>query len=256
LRVLTSLTASCIVAMFTSVALAEETGDLKINFVHGGKAFKPKPINVNKDVGFCGKNGLVDERLLINDKNMGIKNVIVYVYTGRGGSKLAKVDPANNTHTLANQNCRFEPHIVIAQTGDKLKVTNPDPVGHNANMNFFNNKAENLMIPSGKDQLIELKKAEPAPIPIDCNIHPWMKSYVVVLEHPFAAVSDENGDLMIKGLPTGKKLTFRIFHEAGAIKEVDIEGKKEEWKRSRFEIKIKPGLNDLGTVTVPASALK
>jgi len=256
LRILTSLTTFLIIASIACTASAADTGDLKIKFQYEGKAFTPKPINVNKDVQFCGNKELVDERLLINSKNQGIKNIIVYVYTGRGGSKLDAVKPAGNTHTLANENCRFEPHIVIAQTGDKLKVTNPDAVGHNANMNFFENKAENLMIPAGKDQLVELAKPEPAPIPIDCNIHPWMKSYVVVLDHPYAAVSDENGDLTIKGLPAGKKLTFRIFHEAGAIKEVTIGGKKEEWKRSRFEVKIEPGMNDLGTVIVPAKALK
>lgn len=256
MRILTSLTAFALVTSIACVTTAADTGDLKINFQYEGKAFTPKPINVNKDVEFCGKHGLADERLLINPTNQGIQNVIVYVYTGRGGSKLDDVEPAGNSHTLANENCRFEPHIVIAQTGDKLKVTNPDPVGHNANMNFFENKAENLMIPSGKEQIVALEKPEPAPIPIDCNIHPWMKAYVVVLEHPYAAVSDENGDLTIKGLPAGDKLTFRIFHEAGAINEVTVDGKKENWKRSRFELKIKPGMNDLGTVVVPTDALK
>ena len=256
MKVPTLLTAVLLTAALTASAAAADTGDLKIRFEYGGKPVAPKPIDVNKDVEFCGKHGLKDESLIINEKNKGIQNVVVYVYTGRGGSKLKKVDPANNTHTLANENCRFEPHILITQTGDTLKVTNPDPVGHNANMNFFNNKAENLMIPGGSEQTVSLAKAEPAPIPIDCNIHPWMKSYVLVLDHPFAAISDENGDLVIKGLPAGEELVFRVYHEAGAIKEVEIDGKKEAWKRSRFEVEIKEGMNDLGTVVVPADALE
>lgn len=256
LKVPTLLTAVLLVASFTLTASAEETGDLKIRFEYGGKLFTPKPIDVNKDVEFCGKHGLVQERLLVNKENNGIKNVVVYVYTGRGGAKLPKVDPANNTHTLANQNCRFEPHILITQTGDTLEVTNPDPVGHNANMNFLNNKAENLMIPGGSKQQIALEKAEPAPIPIDCNIHPWMKAYVLVLDHPFAAVSDENGDMVIKGLPVGKKLMFRAYHESGSFKDILVDGEKEGWKRNRFEVDIKEGMNDLGTVVVPAAAFE
>lgn len=239
-----------------AVTATAESGDLKMRFEYGGKVFEPSPIDVNKDVEFCGKHGLINESLLINQENNGIKNVVVYVYTGRGGSKLEKVEPAKNTHELANRNCRFDPHILITQVGDTLKVTNPDPVGHNANMNFFNNKAENLMIPSGQAQEVALEKEEPAPIPIDCNIHPWMKAYVVVLEHPFAAVSDENGELTIKGLPAGEKLTFRVYHESGAINEVKIDGKDESWRRSRFEVEIKPGMNDLGTIVVPAEALQ
>jgi plastocyanin len=244
--------------MFTSTvqAPAAETGDLKIRFEYGGDPPKPDAIDVNKDKEFCGKHPLMDERLIVSEKNKGIKNVLVYVYTGRGGSDLDKVEPVKNTHTLANDKCRFEPHIVVAQVGDTLKITNPDPVGHNANLGFFNNKAANFLIPPGQEKLVELEKDEPAPIPVDCNIHPWMKSFVVVLDHPFAAVSDENGDLIIKGLPVGKKLVFRAFHEAGSIQEVKIDGKDEPWKRSRFEVEIKAGENDMGTAVIDPDTFK
>ncbi|TWU59359.1 hypothetical protein Poly51_21470 [Rubripirellula tenax] len=236
-------------------AAAEETGDLKIRFEYGGEAVKPAPIDVNKDVEFCGKNPLVDERLLVNAENKGIKNVVVYVYTGRGGTDLPKMDPVKNTHTLANDQCRFEPHIVITQVGDTLEVTNPDSVGHNANLGFFNNKQQNFTIPAGQSKTVDLEKDEPAPIPVDCNIHPWMKSYVVVLEHPFAAVSNADGELVIKGLPVDTDLVFRAYHEAGSISDVTIDGKKAEWKRSRFETKVKAGMNDMGTVVIPADSL-
>lgn len=241
--------------LIVSMPARAETGDLKIHFEYAGDAPDPSAIDVNKDVQFCGKSKLMNERLLVNPKNKGVKNVVVYVYTGRGGSKLDPVPPAEKTLTLANDLCRFEPHIVIAQTGDTLKVTNPDAVGHNANLGFFNNKQQNFTIPAGQEKSVALEESEPAPIPVDCNIHPWMKSYVVVLDHPFAAVSDENGDLTIKGLPAGEELVFRVYHEAGGIKEVEINGKSEEWSRSRFEVDIKPGMNDLGTVVIPANAL-
>ncbi len=235
---------------------AEETGDLKIRFEYGGDAPKAEPINVNKDVEFCGKKPLINEQLLVNPDNKGVKNVVVYVYTGRGGTKLDKYDPPKNTHTLANENCRFEPHIVIAQVGDTLEVTNPDAVGHNANLNFFNNKQQNFTIPAGQSKKVELEKDEPAPIPVDCNIHPWMKSFVVVLEHPFAAVSNSDGELVIKGLPVDTKLVFRAYHESGSISDVTVDGKKENWNRSRFETEVKAGMNDMGTVIIPAADLK
>ena len=241
--------------VFGAAPALAQNGDLKIRFVYGGDPPDVAEVNVNKDVAFCGKNKVLNDRLLVNKENKGIKNVGVYVYTGRGGSDLDDVEPAKNTHTLANSNCRFEPHIVIAQTGDTLKVTNPDAVGHNANLGFFNNKQQNFTIPAGQEKSVELERDEPAPIPVDCNIHPWMKAYVVVLDHPFAAASDENGDLLIKGLPAGEELVFRAYHEAGSLSEVKINGKDEEWKRSRFEVEIKPGLNDLGTVVIPDGAL-
>ncbi|MCG8653124.1 MAG: methylamine utilization protein, partial [Pirellulales bacterium] len=172
--------------VISTVAVGAETGDLKIRFEYAGAAVEPSALNINKDAEFCGKTKLVNEKLLVNKENKGIKNVVVYVYTGRGGSKLKKVDPVNATHELANDKCRFEPRVVIAQSGDKLKVTNPDAVGHNANFSFFNNKAVNVTIPAGEHKIVDVDKNEPAPIPVECNIHPWMRAYVVVLDHPFA----------------------------------------------------------------------
>ncbi len=236
---------------------ALHAGDLKIQFVFDGPVPAPKPVDVNRDIEFCGKHGLVDESLMINPQSKGIKNVLVYVYTGRGGSKLPEMPAVEAVHELANLNCRFEPHIVLAQAGDKLKVTNPDPVGHNANLNFLKNDAANLMIPTEQERVVDLKFAEPAPIPVECNIHPWMRAYVVVLDHPYAAVSDEDGHLEIKDLPN-EKLNFRVYIEAadGALSEVEINGKTESWSRNRFDVTIADGVNDLGVVKIKPSQLR
>lgn len=239
----------------TTHALSAEDATLKLRLVYDGDAPKADLVDPNKDVDFCGKHTIVNEKLLVNEQNNGIRNAIVYVYTRSSGDDLPELSPANKTHELANDKCRFEPHVVLAQTGDSLKITNPDPIGHNANLNFFRNTAQNLMIPSGQEKVVELKEAEPAPIPVDCNIHPWMRSYVVVLEHSFADISDQDGNIEISGLPAGKEITFAIRHEAGKIDEVTIDGKKTDWKRQRFEVDLKPGVNDLGDVMVPGDAL-
>jgi len=251
--------AMVVAALFVAAPVwSQETGTLKARFVYGGAAFKPAAVDVNKDKEFCGKHPLFNERLLVDGESSGIQNVIFYVYTGRGGSKLPAQAATNATHVLANDKCRFEPRIVVMQAGDSLRITNPDAVGHNANLNFFANPAQNITIPPGAEKVVKVGKAEPAPIPVDCNIHPWMRAYVVSLDHPFAAVSDKNGSLEIKGLPAGEKLTFRLYHEAadGAIKEVMIDGKATELKKNMLELEIKPGMNDYGTISIPAAALK
>ena len=235
---------------------AEETGTLKMRFVYDGDPPAPEKIVPNKDVQFCGQFDLVDEWLLVDPDNKGIKNAIVYVHPERGGSKLPKSEPKNEIKLLAAKNCRFEPRVIIAQTGDTLRITHPDSIGHNANLNFFRNSVQSMMIPVGHDRNYELKEAEPTAIPVDCNIHPWMRAYVVVLEHPFADVSGDDGSITIEGLPAGEELTFRVYHETGRIDEVSIDGKEESWRRSRFDLDIKPGMNDLGDVIVPPAAFE
>ena len=239
--------------VFESTELsAQETGDLKIQFKYGGDAPDAKDITPTADGAYCGKHPIVDERLLVNGENKGIKNVLVYVYTGRGGSDLDYKGGEAETKELANKGCQFEPHIVIAKAGDTLKVTNPDEIGHNANIQFFKNDSVNPMIPAGQEVAIDLEDPEPAPISVSCNIHPWMTAKLVVLDHPYAAVSDADGNLVIKGLPVGEELVFRAFHESASVKEVEIDGKEVSWKKSRFEVEIEPGVNDMGTVVIGA----
>lgn len=249
-----NLFAAIFIASVPAVALAE-TADLTVRFEYADAAPDRPPVDITKDVAFCGKHDLTDETLIVDPQTRGLKNVVLYIYTGRGGTKLDKMPKSDNVHTLANDDCRFEPRITIAQAGDLLKITNPDTVAHNANLGFLNNRSSNVTVPSGQEIEISLKKDEPAPIPVVCNIHPWMKGFVMVLEHPFADVSDDNGTLTIKGLPANEDLVFRIFHEALKIDEVtDKEtGEVTKTRKNLIELKLEPGENDLGTWVVPAA---
>jgi len=49
-------------------------------------------------------------------------------------------------------------------------------------------------------------------IPVKCNVHPWMKSYIGVLKHPFFAITGKDGTFEIKGLPPGE-YTIEAWHE-------------------------------------------
>lgn len=259
-RLVPHLILGAVAAMLMApVAGAEDTSTLKITFKFKGDAPKAELIDPDKDKAFCGKHEIPDESLVVNPKNNGIRDVIVFVYTGRRGTDLKDLPATKSepkTHTLANLNCRFEPHVLIAQQGDTIKVTNPDTVGHNANFAFFNNKAQNLTVPAGGSVEVELKETEPSAIPVDCNIHPWMKSRLLVVDHPFAAASDENGVLEIKGLPAGKEIVFRAFHETGSFKDILLNGKKDGWRSNKFELELKSGMNDLGVVEVDAEAFE
>ena len=54
-----------------------------------------------------------------------------------------------------------------------------------------------------------------------CNIHPWMKAYFFVLDHPYFAVTDEKGRFEIQGLPAGE-YTLSAWHEKFAEQEAKI----------------------------------
>ena len=58
-------------------------------------------------------------------------------------------------------------------------------------------------------------------LPIVCDIHPWMKTWIGVVEHPFHAVSAEDGTFVIEGLPPGT-YTLAVWHEAYDEREIEV----------------------------------
>lgn len=249
-----------IVGIFLSTLIVDltpaETATLRMRFVYDGAPPPPKEIDLAPAFAPLAVP-LIDERLMVDPKSNGIKNVLVYLYTGRGGSKITVPDNQypNQKRCMTMENGRFDPHILIARSGDTLEFVQQGPNQYNPNVNFLINEPRGFQIPPGKPLLIPVPKPEPAAIPVDCNIHPWMRAYVVVLDHSFAAVTDKDGKLEIKGLPVDTPLTFRVFHESIAIDRAKIAGTETEWRRRIFKTELAAGVNDLGDVFVPSEEL-
>ena len=242
-------------ACVAETANLNETATLKMRFVFDGHPPPQKQIGI--PLRFAPPKGLpTDEHLLVDPESSGIKNVLVYVYTGRGGSELV---PSTNrtpkTRRMIMADGRFAPHILVAQAGDTLEIIERGPNQHNPNPNFFANSPQGAVVPPGKPWIYPDLKAEPALIPVGCNIHPWMSAYVAILDHPFAATSDSEGNLTIEGLPAGTSLVFGVFHEAGKIDRVKMSGADVEWPRGKFEVDLAVGMNDLGDILVPSASL-
>ena len=89
----------------------------------------------------------------------------------------------------------FVPHILPARAGQNFVVTNNDGEGHNAKFPFFENKEQNPLVPPKARKMIPVPKAEPVPPPVECNIHGWMKAYVVMFDHHYLSISNERGGL-------------------------------------------------------------
>jgi plastocyanin len=237
--------------------------DLTISFVYGGEKVPARaPLDMSKD-SVCAKSSKNDEGLIVNPSNKGIQNVALWVDAKK--SKITEKNihpdlkkPSDGKIVLDNLECVFVPHIVIARPGQTIEVKNSDTTGHNANFNFLNNSAQNFVVPAGGSKDLKLEKDEPAPIPVQCNVHPWMEAKLIVVDHPYVGVSDADGKLTIKGLPAGTKLVFKVYHENSkkSIDEVTFGGKKEAWAKGNFEYTLKPGANDLGTVVIGADKFK
>lgn len=235
-----------------AATFAAEWGTLKGQFVIDGTPPKLNPLAVTKDQ-FCIDKKPVNETVIVGDDG-SLANVLIYLRAGRGDKIEAHPDYAallSEAVELDNKNCHFVPHITLVRTGQPLILKNSDPVGHNTNLGTFNQ-----IIPAGGQTPTKISRAEALPKAVTCNIHPFMKGYVMVQDHPYMAVSDAGGKFEIKNIPAGKH-GFTFWHEASNfMKDLKV-GDGEADRRGTVELTIKPGETlDLGVIKVRAASLK
>ena len=253
LNPVTSLFVCLFVFALTSQCPAAEWASLKGRFVFDGTPPAPLEITADKDVEVCGKHKLVNEELVVSE-DKGIANVVLFVRSKgvtvhpdlEDGSK---ADPV----VLDNKDCRFEPHVGFVQTGQTLTIKNSDSVGHNSNIATMKNSPTNSLVPSNGSSDVTFSSDEAIPASVTCNIHPWMKAYLVIRPNPYGAVSGADGSFEIENLPVGEELEFQIWHEKGGyLDEFTLGGKKASAKRGRIDFTVEEGGTDLGDIVVDA----
>ena len=182
-----------------------------------GTAPTPKKIDSSADPA-CGtaNPNLVTEDTLVKDGKLA--NVFVYVKEGTAadGTKIGDYTfpTPGDAVTLDQKGCHYVPHVLGVQVNQKFRVTNSDPTQHNIHPSPKSNPQWNQTQPNGAAPIEKTFARAEVLIPVKCDQHPWMKSYIGVLKHPFFAVTAEDGTFVIKGLPPGK-YTVAAWHEKG-----------------------------------------
>lgn len=188
----------------------------------------------DKDPAVCSKEADIPrEDLVVSEKN-GVANV--FVFLDKPPAKFKAVPPTD-TIDFDQENCRFKTHALFVQVGQTVKLLNSDAALHNTRCVAVRNGVVNNSV-GAKDQTgikLVYKKAEREPFPVKCDLHSWMSAYHLVLDHPFAAVSDADGNFEIKNLPAGN-YQFKVWHERG-------DGGKPGLLESKFKVAIKGGDN-------------
>jgi cytochrome c oxidase subunit II len=152
------------------------------------------------------------EKVVVN-ANQTLRHVFVYVKEGFSGTSETPKAPA----VLDQKGCMYQPHVLGLQTGQPLSILNSDATLHNVHAFGQKNPEFNLGMPI---QGMKLEKTFFNPevmLKFKCDVHPWMNAYLGVLPHPFSAVTGEEGNFEISGLPAGE-YTVEAWHETYGTK--------------------------------------
>lgn len=164
-----------------------------------------------------------EERIVVTAQG-ALQNAFVYIKAGLGDRRFP---PPAEAVVLEQRGCQFVPRVLALRAGQTLMVKNADPVSHNIHPTPRENRDWNQQQPPGAPDLQRKFAVPEVMIPVKCNVHNWMRSYIGVLDHPYLAVTGPEGRFAWPDLPPGR-YTLAVWHEAlGELtREVDVEAGK------------------------------
>lgn len=138
------------------------------------------------------------EESVVVDSEGHLQNVIIYLENPPAAAPPADLAPVS----LDQINCQFVPHVVALRTGQTLHVSTSDPTLHNVHGLCTVNDAFNFaLVAAGQSK--DLTFSQPERFPVRCDVHPWMKAFVQVFDHPYFAVTTKDGTFEIRNIPPG-----------------------------------------------------
>ena len=226
-----------------SPAYAQKWGSLSGQFILDGDVPAIDEVENTKEPVVCSAKVPTDQ-LIVNKDNKGIANIFVFIPAIKKPTVHPSLEKSKEKEVILDQkNCQFVPHAQVMRTDQVLMVKSMDNCLHNTRPSPFKNNPENFTVPPNERKGLpwKVKVAESLPTLVKCDIHGWMSSYVLVLDHPYAAVTDKDGKFKIDYLPTGE-LEFRYWHERPGYVEKSV------------KITIDADMTkDLGTIKVPVA---
>jgi hypothetical protein len=216
-RKVAALAASTVLALALAPALQAGppaplagTGTIKGRLVWAGDAIPEPKVETtaasSKDA-ICKAKPIYNKDLTIDPATKGVANAFAFLVNPAGDfSAVAKDLVAKKPEVVVDQiACEYVPYASVVYKDQKLTFKSSDPVGHNVDFNAFANGHINPMLPPNGKVDYKITKGERRPAEAKCSIHPWMKGWVLITDHPFAVVTKADGSFEIAGVPAGKQ---------------------------------------------------
>jgi hypothetical protein len=233
-------------------------GTITGKITYDGTPTTPVPIPFGPNAPCCSASGK-DERENSDetwrvDKNGGVQYAVVILQPTKGKFFVlpeAQQKPKESLITVEQPRCSFIPRVFVMfpsfldpktntqiSTEQKLKILNNAQCTHNSNVSvdLDVNSPKNPLLAPGKDEIMNLRPQE-KPVAISCNLHSWMRSYGFILDHPYAAVTAEDGTFKIDNAPLDVDVQVVAWHEGVGFFNGGINGKTEKLK-DKQELKL------------------
>lgn len=193
----------------TTVIDPSTAGRISARVTYGGEVPPPKAIVMSSAPQCALAHGepVYERSLVVNDGR--VENAIVYIEKGLESYSFAAPDSAV---IIDQKGCLYEPHVAVAMVGQPVEFLNSDAEAHN--VHGFPNvlSAWNFILSrKGAKRTMTFDRPEMG-VRIGCDIHPWMRGYLGITVHPYAAVTSADGSADLGDVPPGT-YTVAVWHE-------------------------------------------
>ncbi len=199
---------------------AEGFGTLKGRVVYGGDPPAPRMLVAKgdksaKNAEVCAVNGVPAQELLVDPATKGVQYALVYLPHPTAVKPEAESAAKAATIDLDQKGCMFVPHVLAAMKGATINIKSDDPIGHNVHSLLPNTPFNTNIQPAAEPYVVTPKAGETRPGTVVCDIHTWMKSWWLILNNPYFAVTNAKGEYEIKDAPAGTQKVV-VWQEAVA----------------------------------------
>ena len=221
------------------VAPTEKVDESKAGNVTGkvtldGAAPKNEPIKMNSDqVCMREASGAQAQETFVVGDGGTLQNVFVYVKEGLGDRQF---DTPTEAVKLDQDGCRYHPHVFGIRVGQPLEIINSDATLHNIHALPKANQEFNTGQPVQGMKYTHSFTAKEVMVPFKCDVHGWMNAYAGVLDHPYFAITGNNGTFELKTLPAGNYV-IEAWHEKLGAQTQNVTVGEKETKEITFTFK-------------------
>lgn len=150
------------------------------------------------------------ERLTVGPEQ-GVANTVVFLKNVSAGKAMDIPAPRR---FLDQKHCRYEPHVLLVPVGSSLQMKSSDAVLHTVHMDGA--ATYNLPFPF-PNQVVSRDLPAVGLVNLKCNGgHTWMNAEMLVVAHPYYAVTDEAGKFELSNVPPGK-YEIVAWHEGWGV---------------------------------------
>lgn len=193
-------------------------GRIQVTVRYEGPPPAREPINMRSAPQCAAQHAepVSDETVVVQDGH--VANAVVWIKGGLEGWVFATpTEPV----VFDQKGCVYHPHVAAALLSQPVQFVNSDPEPHNVHGRPEVVPAWNFMMSrQGSSRTLTFEKPEVA-IPIGCDIHPWMRAYLVVVDNPYVAVTPASGSVTLSNVPPGAYVVA-VWHEKLGVKEQHI----------------------------------